>query len=135
MIRAILQLFGWRLIRVRGRSMMPTLQDGDLVLARAAGRGRAHRAGDVVSLRHAGVLMIKRLVQRQRDGRFSVSGDGAASMPSIDLGYVDAVDILATAIIRISPKGLHFLGTQRPIPAGCDRATSVTAKPGTDREL
>lgn len=107
----MLSRLGWRLIRVRGRSMEPTLRDGDLVLARSGGRGRAPRTGDVVCIRRPNEpQMIKRLGPVDPAGGFRLSGDGAASAPAIDLGVVTGEQIAARAIVRISGFGIH------PIP-------------------
>ncbi len=103
-------MFGWWLVRVRGRSMEPTLRDGDHVLVRSHGRARPVRTGDVVCIRRKGEpQMIKRLGRRSADSRFHISGDGAASAPSVDLGTVSPEQIVARAILRISDKGVRFI--------------------------
>src|SRR3954453_18809107 len=62
---------------VRGRSMEPTLRDGDLVVTR---RDAVVRPGDVVVaefLARAGHLVVKRAVRRE-DGGWWLEGDNAA---------------------------------------------------------
>lgn len=72
--------FGWRIIRVRGRSMVPTLNDGDHVLLKRYGRFRRPKTGDAACIcRGDGPTLIKRLGARDEGGRFGLSGDGAAS--------------------------------------------------------
>ena len=58
---------GWHLVRVRGRSMLPTLGDGDVLLVRG---GAAARPGDVVVVTLPGdrPLAVKRLVGPDPDG-------------------------------------------------------------------
>jgi phage repressor protein C with HTH and peptisase S24 domain len=57
----------WLTVTVRGPSMVPTLYDGDRVLAR---RGARVRPGDLVLGRFAGVdrLVVKRAVRPCPDG-------------------------------------------------------------------
>ncbi|MDE1173183.1 MAG: S24/S26 family peptidase [Parvibaculaceae bacterium] len=108
-------MFGWWLIRVRGRSMEPTLCDGDHVLVRRPGRWRPARPGDVVCIRREGeAQLIKRLGRRTPGGGFHLSGDGAVSAPSVDLGTVGREQIVARAILRISDRGVHFIRS-RPV--------------------
>lgn len=69
----------WRLIHVRGRSMVPTLGDGDHVLLKRYGRFRRPRPGDVACIRRGDEpMLIKRLGVRDGQGRFGLlSGNGA----------------------------------------------------------
>lgn len=43
--------FCWRIMRVPGRSMAPTLDDGDHVLLKSCGHFRRRRPGDVACIR------------------------------------------------------------------------------------
>jgi phage repressor protein C with HTH and peptisase S24 domain len=61
--------FGLSPVLVRGPSMVPTLRDGDAIVARYG--GRPARAGDVVLARfrsRPNLLVVKRLVRREGDG-------------------------------------------------------------------
>ena len=61
---------------VRGPSMVPTLRDGDAVLARRG--GRAPRPGDVVLARFPSrpdLLVIKRIVRGESPGLYWIQGD------------------------------------------------------------
>ena len=65
-------------VRVRGRSMLPTLEPGD-VLAVEFSPGKLRR-GDLIVFRQDDVLVVHRLVWRQRDAdgpRLRCRGDGA----------------------------------------------------------
>ena len=96
-------MFGWRVVRVRGRSMAPALDDGDHVLLKCYGRFRRPRRGDVACIcRTDEPMLIKRLGARGADGRFGLSGDGAASAPAIDLGFVADHEIVGRAVLRLS---------------------------------
>lgn len=89
--------------RVSGPSMTPTLVDGDRVLVRYGG---AIRPGSVVMLAHPtrdDLLLIKRAVRRQRDGRWWVLGDNPyAGGDSTDFGAVPAELIAARALLRVA---------------------------------
>ncbi|MFC4853569.1 S26 family signal peptidase [Actinophytocola glycyrrhizae] len=80
---------GWlpyRRIRVRGPSMVPTLKDGDVVLAR---NRRNPRTGDVVVVTwvtRPGQLSIKRAAGRDDLGWHVVGDNDLASTDSRDLG-------------------------------------------------
>jgi hypothetical protein len=68
--------------------------------------------------------MIKRLVRQMRDGRFSVRGDGALSVPSVDLGQLAANDIIGRIVLTIRPR---IKDLRPPLPP---RATSKTIQTG-----
>ena len=77
-------MFGWRLMRVVGESMRPSLRPGQLVLVdRRASRRRQPARGDVVAVRPAacgGIAVVKRLVGLphetvEQDGRRWRLGD------------------------------------------------------------
>lgn len=83
--------------------MAPLLADGDHVLLRRYGRLRRPRSGDVACIARPGEpMLIKRLGARSEDGRFRLSGDGAASMPAIDLGLASAEHLLGRAVAILS---------------------------------
>lgn len=83
--------------------MAPLLGDGDYVLLRRYSRSRPPRSGDVACIARVGQpLLIKRLAGRHEDGRFRLSGDGAASAPSIDLGLAAEHEIIGWAVISVS---------------------------------
>ncbi len=89
--------------RVSGPSMTPTLVDGDRVLVRYGG---AIRPGSVVMLAHPtrdDLLLIKRAVRQQSDGRWWVLGDNPyTGGDSTDFGAVPAELIVARALLRVA---------------------------------
>jgi len=95
---------GWRIIRVRCRSMVPTLDGGDHVLLKCYGRFRRPRPAEVACIRRGdGPMLIKRLGARDGNGRFGPSGDGeAASAPAIDPGYASEREIVGRGVLRVS---------------------------------
>ena len=83
--------------------MEPTLQDGQLVLARPARRSDLVE-GDLVWLRHPfkrTVRMIKRLLARDAEGRLLLAGDNPSeSTDSRQFGAVDPARCLGTVTSR-----------------------------------
>lgn len=102
--------FGWKLVRVRGRSMLPALADGDYVIVRRRRARAAPKTGDVVCLtRRNEPRLVKRLgVPAGKDG-FRLSGDGAASQASIDLGTVVLHEIEGVVVARISGASIRWV--------------------------
>lgn len=102
------------LLEVRGESMRPTLEPGDLLLALRPGRVRP---GDVVVIEHLarpGLELVKRVVAgpggRAPDGRelgsdeLWVEGDApAGSTDSRRLGPVSEHDVRARAVLVLWP--------------------------------
>jgi len=90
--------------------MAPSLNDGDHVLLRRYGRFHRPRPGDVACIcRNDGPMLIKRLGPRSVDGRFGLSGDGAASAPAIDLGFAADHEIVGRAILRLSGSRIRLV--------------------------
>ena len=95
------ELASWGLAVVRGRSMRPTLHDGDRLLVR---HGAAPRAGDLVVVRlPAGVVAVKRATAR-RDGGWWVERDNPAEgVDSWQVGAIPEADVLAVVRLRVWP--------------------------------
>ena len=88
--------------------MVPSLDDGDHVLVKRYGRFRRPLPGDVACIRRGDEpMLIKRLAARGPDGRFGLSGDGAASAPAIDLGFAADHEIVGRAVLRLSGNRLR----------------------------
>jgi len=54
-------------------------------------------------------MLIKRLGARDGQGRFGLSGDGAASAPAIDPGYAPEREIVGRAHLRASGSRIRIL--------------------------
>ena len=95
------ELASWGLAVVRGRSMRPTLHDGDRLLVR---HGAAPRAGDLVGERLPdGVVAVKRATMR-RDGGWWVERDNPdEGVDSWQVGAIPEADVLAVVRLRVWP--------------------------------
>jgi SOS-response transcriptional repressor LexA len=112
------------LVRVRGRSMVPTLADGDVVLVRR-GRGRA-RAGRIAVVRLSAdrPLSVKRLGVRDAGGWWVERDNPAEGVDSWQLGRpVPDADIVGVALLRVWPPPFRL-----PAAAGGPPAASRGAR-------
>jgi phage repressor protein C with HTH and peptisase S24 domain len=95
---------GFGLVTVRGRSMQPTLSDGDRLLVRW-GCGLV-RPGAVAVVRLPGdrPLAIKRIVFREAGQGWWVERDNpAVGVDSWQVGAIDEADVLGVALLRLFP--------------------------------
>src|SRR5215213_7311290 len=93
---------GFGVVVVRGRSMEPTLHDGDRLLVRW-GHGRA-RAGAVAVVRLPDrPLSIKRLAFREPGGWWVERDNPAAGADSWQVGAISDEDLIGVALFRLAP--------------------------------
>lgn len=91
----------FRLYRVTGPSMSPTLSAGDLLLLRR----KPAKANDIVVVNHNTYgTIVKRI-----DEAGYLSGDSPASTTEADLGLYDPAALIGVAILAITPSGLRRL--------------------------
>lgn len=88
-------------VLVRGRSMQPTLRDGDQLLVRYGGRPRVGRLA-VVRLPHS-PLSVKRLAFRDRDGWWVERDNPLEGVDSWQVGAVPEEDVVAVVLLRYRP--------------------------------
>ena len=88
--------------RVEGNSMMPNLNDGDVVLVKPTRRARV---GDVVLAKHPyiqSVKVLKRVSGINEQDRFVLTGDNPdESTDSRTFGSINSADILGKVIGRL----------------------------------
>ena len=94
-------LSSWGLAVVRGRSMQPTMYDGDRLLVR---HGAAPRPGDVVVVRLPdGVVAVKRATMRRGGGWWVERDNPAEGVDSWSVGAIPPGDVLAVVRRRVWP--------------------------------
>jgi hypothetical protein len=87
---------------VRGRSMAPTLLDGDRLLVRYGARPRA---GRLAVVRFAdGVVAVKRLDHESRDGWWVTRDNAFEGRDSWSAGPIGPDGVLALVVVRIWPR-------------------------------
>ena len=93
---------GWGMAIVRGRSMMPTLRDGERLLVNY---GRLPNVGEITVVRFDDVVAIKRLSLREGDEWWFSRDNTAEGVDSWTRGVPSrSEDILGTAVLRIWPR-------------------------------
>jgi hypothetical protein len=104
------------LLRVRGRSMLPTLRPGDLLLARRASRARPGQVV-VVTWRDHRPVSVKRLLRADVGGWWVERDNPAEGVDSWSAGPVPHDGLLAVVVLRLWPRP----GRVRPSPASHPR--------------
>ncbi len=91
----------WGFAVVRGRSMEPTLRDGDRLLVR---HGAAPRIGGLAVVRLPdGVVAVKRVAHREGDGWWVERDNPAAGIDSWSVGVIADGDVIARVTARVWP--------------------------------
>lgn len=91
----------WGVAVVRGRSMEPTLREGDRLLVL---HGGVPRTGRIVVVRLPdGVLAVKRATRREDAGWWVERDNPRAGVDSWTVGMVPDVDVVAVALLRFWP--------------------------------
>jgi signal peptidase I len=91
----------WGLAVVRGRSMLPTLRDGDRLLVQ---HGAAPRTGGLVVVRLPdGVVAVKRATLREPGGWWVDSDNPAEGVDSSKVGTIPDEAVLAVVRGRLWP--------------------------------
>ncbi|MQA25408.1 MAG: peptidase S24 [Micromonosporaceae bacterium] len=91
----------WGLAVVRGRSMLPTLRDGDRLLVRY---GAAPKIGGLAVVRLPdGVVAVKRVVRREADGWWVERDNPAEGVDSWSAGAIPDSDVVARVVRRVWP--------------------------------
>ena len=109
---------GLDVVRVTGRSMLPTLRQGDLLLVRAGARPRPGAIA-VVRLPGGRPLSVKRLSRRGPDGWWVERDNPAEGVDSWSVGALPDDDVLAVVLARLWPRP-RLLTSRRshPRPGG-----------------
>jgi phage repressor protein C with HTH and peptisase S24 domain len=101
---------------VRGRSMEPTLRDGDRLLVVPRGRARAGRVA-VVRLPGGRPLSVKRLAFAAEDGWWVERDNPAEGVDSWLVGAIPEADVVAIAWVRYwPPRRIGYVRRRAPVP-------------------
>ena len=86
---------------VRGRSMQPTLYDGDRLLVR---HGAVPRVGRLAVVRLPdGNVAVKRVTRREPDGWWVERDNPREGVDSWSVGTIAEDDVVATVVCRVWP--------------------------------
>ena len=91
------------LARVHGRSMEPTLREGDVLLVLHGGRPRVGRL--LVVRLPDGVVAVKRAVRRDRDGWWVERDNPREGVDSWSVGAIADRDVVARVLARVGRHG------------------------------
>ncbi len=92
----------WGLAIVRGRSMLPTLREGDRLLVRYPGAPRPGRLALVRLPQRP--LAVKRLTHREPGGWWVERDNPAEGVDSWQVGAVPDWDVVAVVVCRVWPR-------------------------------
>jgi signal peptidase I len=93
----------WGFAVVRGRSMLPTLHDGDRLLVRYGAAARPGRIA-VVRLPERGGWSVKRIGWADADGWWVERDNPAEGVDSWQVGPVPSDAVVAIAVLRVWPR-------------------------------
>ena len=97
----------FKLIKVSGDSMSPTLFDGDILITT---KPRALRTGLIYVINHSDLgRVVKRIDGFDERGRAELSGDNPASTPSAVMGTVEPSRIVGQARFVFGRSGVRKL--------------------------
>lgn len=105
-----MRIAGWRLVRVRGDSMAPTLPAGGFALFKPAA---TLRPGDIVLARHPRFGLIVKAVRAIVGSQVHLRGLSASSTPAQRLGAVARPAVLGRLAWRLAPPGRGQAGSVR----------------------
>ncbi len=98
----------WKVFRVTGNSMSPTLIEGDYVIVK---KYKCHPIdGSVAVINHPELgKLIKRISLNEKNGKVTLSGDNSLSISDNIIGEFDQELIKYQALWRVSPLGFSRL--------------------------
>ena len=102
-------ILGWRVIRIKGHSMSPYLDDGDYVLGKVINKGEDLSPGEYIELIHPDYGSMVKSVLSVYDREITVTGKSITSMESDHIGKIPKENAVTRILWRISPQGITRL--------------------------
>ena len=93
----------FKLYKVSGDSMSPTLLDGEYVVTK---KPRSIRPGFIYVIDHVDLGRIIKRLERIEKERYFFTGDGADSVPQNILATVTSDRLVAEVRLKIGPSGI-----------------------------
>ena len=95
----------FRLVKVTGQSMSPTLEDGDYVIVK---KPRLFQAGLIYVINHIDLgRIIKRLQDTKHDRCFFIGDNPKKSTPSSLIGAVEKDRVIGQVVLVIGKSGIR----------------------------
>lgn len=94
----------FKLVKIKGRSMEPTLFDGEIAITI---KPRHIKAGLIYLINHSELGRIVKRIGEAKNGRYPLYGDNAQSTPPAVMGNVEKERILRRLIWVIGKNGLR----------------------------
>jgi phage repressor protein C with HTH and peptisase S24 domain len=94
----------WWIAVARGRSMLPTLADGDRLLVRSGCRGAAAGRMGVVRLPGGRPISVKRLARREGSNWWVERDNPDEGVDSWQVGAIPDDDLLGVVVARLWPR-------------------------------
>lgn len=89
--------------RISGRSMLPTLDHGDYIVA-VCRLFSSYQVDDIVIVQHAVFgEIVKRICTIDEHGHFWLSGDGVDTLTTEKMGFITPQQVRARMFWRIAP--------------------------------
>ncbi|MEE9346676.1 MAG: S24/S26 family peptidase [Robiginitomaculum sp.] len=98
----------FKLVKVTGDSMSPSLEHGDIVLT-VKTKPQALRLGLIYVINHSDLGRIIKRVSAMNGNRYLLAGDNPASTPSAVIGPVEGARINRRAIAALGSQGFRRL--------------------------
>jgi len=101
--------FGWRLLRVSGRSMEAIIKDGDYALTKLVGSRDQLNIGDVLQVDHPSFGMIVKYVEKVKKEEVLLSGTSAVSTEPMSIGWIHQSRVISRLFIKISGNSISSI--------------------------
>ena len=105
-------MFGWTVMRIRGRSMSPALENGDFAVAKRLTREAYLSIGDIVLVDHPDLGLIVKYIMTKSSGGVRLTGAASSSIDPHATGKIPRERVISRLVWRIKPVRVHRLCAQ-----------------------